>query len=97
MYIGIRFTTVPISVYDARMRLWKWDVKYLDALFESRPEMLSVQEVAELLGMTKPGIYKWIKDGVIPAYKVGSSWFILRDELKEMLRSGANVAQPDDR
>ena len=43
--------------------------------------------------MTKPGVYKWLKEGVIPGYKVGSSWFILRDELKETLRAGANVAQ----
>ena len=75
------------------MRLGTWDVKYLDALFEGRPEKLSVQDVADILGMTKPGVYKWLKDGVIPGYKVGSSWFILRDELKETLRAGANVAQ----
>jgi len=89
------FTTLFAFVYDARMRLWKWDVTYLDQLFEGRPETLSAQEVADLLGMTKPGVYKWLKDGVIPGYKVGSSWFILRDELKETLRAGANVKQAD--
>lgn len=76
----------------------------LDALFEGRKETLTVPEVAELLGMTKPGVYKWLKDGVIPGYKVGATWFILRDELKETLRQGANTprmpnteAQPEDR
>ncbi len=63
----------------------------LDALFEGRKETLTVPEVAELLGMTKPGVYKWLKDGVIPGYKVGATWFILRDELKETLRGGANT------
>ncbi|MFC0456203.1 helix-turn-helix domain-containing protein [Arthrobacter liuii] len=62
----------------------------LDALFEGRRETLTVPEVAELLGMTKPGVYKWLKEGVIPGYKVGATWFILRDELKETLRQGAN-------
>lgn len=63
----------------------------LDALFAGRKETLTVPEVANMLGMTKPGVYKWLKDGVLPGYKVGATWFILRDELKETLRAGANV------
>lgn len=63
----------------------------LDALFEDLSKTLTVPEVAELLGMTKPGVYKWLKDGVIPGYKVGSTWFILRDELKQTLEAGANA------
>ncbi|WP_295125013.1 helix-turn-helix domain-containing protein [uncultured Leifsonia sp.] len=62
----------------------------LDALFNGRKETLTVPEVAEMLGLTKPGVYKWLKDGVIPGYKLGSTWFILRDELKEALEQGAN-------
>ncbi|WP_373418386.1 helix-turn-helix domain-containing protein [Arthrobacter sp. BF1] len=63
----------------------------LDAFFEGKHESLTVPEVAELLNMTKPGVYKWLKDGVIPGYKVGSTWFILRDELKQTLSAGANT------
>ncbi|MFE9235201.1 helix-turn-helix domain-containing protein [Cellulosimicrobium funkei] len=63
----------------------------LDALFEGREATLSVPEVAEILGMTKPGVYKWLKDGVIPGYKVGATWFILRDELKATLQAGSNA------
>lgn len=63
----------------------------LDDLFEGKKATLSVQEVADLLGMTKQGVYHWLRDGVIPGYKIASNWFILRDELKETLRKGANV------
>ncbi len=63
----------------------------LDRLFEGRREMLSAPEVAELLGMTKQGVYNWLREGVIPGYKLGTSWFISRDELKEALRRGANA------
>lgn len=66
----------------------------LDALFAGRKDTLSVPEVADMLGMTKPGVYKWLHEGVIPGYKVGSTWFILRDELKETLRAGANLRRP---
>lgn len=65
----------------------------LDALFEGRNLTLTVPEIAELLGMTKPGVYKWLKDGVIPGYKVGSTWFILREELKQTLEAGANAGR----
>ena len=62
----------------------------LDALFKGRKETLTVPEVAEMLNVTKPGIYKWLKDGVIPGYKIGTTWFVIRDELKDTLRKGAN-------
>ena len=63
----------------------------LDALFEGRKDTMTVPEVADLLSMTKPGIYKWLRQGVLPGYKIGSTWVILRDELKETLRKGANT------
>ena len=63
----------------------------LDALFEGRAATLSAPEVADMLGMTKQGIYHWLRDGVIPGYKVGTTWFILRDELKDTLRKGSNM------
>ena len=62
----------------------------LDALFEGLAPRLEVGEVAELLGMTKQGVYNWLRDGVIPGYKLGNSWFILRDDLKEAMRGGFN-------
>lgn len=62
----------------------------LDSLFEGLRPTLTAPEVAELLGMTKQGVYNWLREGVIPGYKLGSTWFVLRDELKEALRRGAN-------
>lgn len=62
----------------------------LDALFEGRKPTLEAGEVADLLGMTKQGVYNWLREGVIPGYKLGSSWFILRDDLKEAMRRGSN-------
>ena len=67
----------------------------LDALFEGRPATLSVQDVADIFNVSKPGVYKWLKDGVIPGYKLGVTWFILRDELKEQLQAGTNTRRPE--
>jgi excisionase family DNA binding protein len=68
----------------------------LDELFEGQPQTLTVTQVAQILGMTKQGVYNWVRDGVIPAYKVGSTWFIVRDELKATLRAGANTPAKKD-
>lgn len=35
-------------------------------------EYLSINEAAELLGVTDRSIRNWIADGTIPAYRVGS-------------------------
>lgn len=68
----------------------------LDELFEGLPARLDVPTVANLLDMTPKGVYRWIHTGVIPAYKLGSSWIILRDELRDTLAAGANERLPPE-
>lgn len=63
----------------------------LDELFDGLPKRLAVPEVAELLGITTQGVYKWIHSGTIPAYKLGAGWIILRDELRDAIASGSNL------
>lgn len=65
-------------------------VSALDDLFADEPRMLSVGRVAEVLGMSPKGVYKWIDDGSLPAYKVSGRWFIVRDELISTLEEGSN-------
>lgn len=52
---------------------------------------MTAAQVAELLNLTKQGVYNWLRDGVIPGYKVGTTWFIVTDELRQTLRAGANT------
>lgn len=92
------FTIRPHIVYAAymRRRIEVFPVTSgLDALFEGRPATLSVQDVADIFNVSKPGVYKWLKDGVIPGYKLGVTWFILRDELKEQLQAGTNTRRTE--
>ena len=63
----------------------------LDQLFEQDPPTLGPAEVAERLGTTQKTIYAWLRQGIIPGYKVGTTWLIIRDELKDSLRQGANA------
>lgn len=68
----------------------------LDELFDDLPARLDVPTVAEVLGMTKKGVYGLLHSGVIPGYKLGSNWIILRDELRDTLAAGANTRNRSD-
>lgn len=49
-------------------------------------QVLTVQELAEYLKLTKVTIYKYVKEGKIPGRRVGSRWRFDRDKIDEMLR-----------
>lgn len=62
-------------------------------MFAGLPSRLSVEETADVLGLDRQTTYKWLQEGRIPAYKVGRSWVILRDEVKDVLEAGSNQKQ----
>ncbi len=62
----------------------------LDDLFARYPEHLTIGQLAEVLGVTKPTAYKWLQSGLVPGYKVGSAWVILRDEVRDHVAAGRN-------
>jgi excisionase family DNA binding protein len=59
----------------------------LDELFDGYPEQLSVPQLADVLGIKRTTAYRWLQAGIVPAYKVGGAWVILRDEVRDMLAS----------
>lgn len=69
---------------------------YLDDLFAKYPVTMSVPQIAEVLGRPVSTIYKWLNDGTIPGSKVGGSWVVWRDEVKELVASGRNLPAEDD-
>ncbi|MGE0606571.1 MAG: helix-turn-helix domain-containing protein [Pirellulales bacterium] len=50
---------------------------------------LSVEEIANYLGVKRDTIYKWIDRKAMPAHKVSSLWKFRRDEVDEWVRSGS--------
>lgn len=49
---------------------------------------LSVDEIAEYLGIKRDTVYKWIERKNMPAHKVGSLWKFKRDEIDAWVRTG---------
>lgn len=44
-------------------------------------EILTVEEVSELLKIHESTVYKMIKEGRIPAFRIGSDWRFLKDQI----------------
>lgn len=49
---------------------------------------LSVDEIAEYLGIRRDTVYKWIDRKDMPAHKVGRLWKFKAEEIDEWVRSG---------
>lgn len=53
---------------------------------------LTPQEVSELLRVSVYTVRRWIKDGDLPAYKVGRGWRISETEIDKWLRDNQSAA-----
>lgn len=57
----------------------------LNAGFPDR--WISVDEVAEYLGITRDTVYKWIARKRMPGHKIGRLWKFRRSEIDEWVKS----------
>lgn len=55
---------------------------------DRRPETLRVEEVAQILGIGRTKTYELIKEGVIPALKLGGARRVSRLVIDKMLAEG---------
>lgn len=64
----------------------------LDDLFAPYVDQkhLSVREVGDLLGVSEATARRWLGQGVIPAYKVGTAWVIFTAEIRDWLEEQHN-------
>ncbi len=57
---------------------------------------LSVDEIAEYLGIKRDTVYKWIDRKNMPAHKVGSLWKFKKEEIDDWVRSGGAAHKASD-
>ncbi len=62
-------------------------MSHFDDWLDKQPERMSVEQVADLLGVTGRTINNWLNEGRIPGYRTPGSWFVLREELRDYLRA----------
>jgi excisionase family DNA binding protein len=56
-------------------------------MLAAQERFYSLEEVAEQLGVSERTVRRWIKSGVLPAYKPGREYRIRAGELEEFLQS----------
>ena len=49
------------------------------------PNYYTIEEIHYFFGIPRSTVYKWIKEGTIPARRVGSSWRIPREEFEDWI------------
>lgn len=47
-------------------------------------DLLTVKEVAHYLRISRVTAWRWCQQGMIPAFRIGRTWRIPRDELLEL-------------
>ena len=53
---------------------------------------LSVEEIADYLGVSKDVVYSWVSTKGMPGHRVGRFWKFKRDEVDEWVRVGGAMA-----
>jgi len=55
---------------------------------------LSVEEIAEYLGINRDTVYKWIERKEMPAHKLGRLWKFRKEEVNAWIQSGKASGNP---
>jgi len=56
---------------------------------------LSVDEIAEYLGVSRDTVYAWLRKRKLPGHRLGRLWKFKREEVDAWVRSGG-AAEGDD-
>ncbi|MGH7863343.1 MAG: helix-turn-helix domain-containing protein [Candidatus Binataceae bacterium] len=59
----------------------------------SKSQVMTVFEVAKFLRCHEATIYRMLKRGTIPAFRVGADWRFLREQIEQWARSPAGASQ----
>ena len=52
---------------------------------DTKPLLLTVKEVSELLRIHRPKVYDLIKGGIIQGFKLGADWRIKTDSIERLI------------
>jgi excisionase family DNA binding protein len=61
------------------------------------PKFLTVDEVADLLRVSKRSVYDWVSQGVIPFHKAGRRTIFLLDEIVEWTNRDSELSSHSSR
>jgi excisionase family DNA binding protein len=62
--------------------------KFKDVAVPGRPErtqIMTTKEIAKYLGVHEMTVYRWLKKGILPGFKIGGRWRSKKDLLDAYL------------
>ena len=60
-------------------------------------KVFTLDEVAEILKVTKRTLYNYVKEGKLPAVKMGKYWRVTEDSLQAFLSTGTPIVDSNRR
>lgn len=57
-------------------------------------KVYTLDEVADILKVSRRTLYTYIKEGKLPAVKMGKYWRVSQDTLESFISTGTRVADP---
>lgn len=68
------------------MKLHKGDINIIERE-STEPFIMNIDEVCEVLGVTKPTVHKYIKEGIVPSYKINRKLMFLKSEILQVIKN----------
>ena len=63
-----------------------------DSKSSEKPNLLNVQEVADMLRVSNQTVYNMLRDGRLAAHKIGKEWRFAKDEVYEAMRGKGSIS-----
>jgi excisionase family DNA binding protein len=70
---------------EKRIRKEKCQMRRKNKELNSESSILTADEVAEYLKLSKITVYKLAKDGSLPGFRVGGSWRFSKSNIEKMM------------
>lgn len=59
-------------------------------------ETMTVEQVADLMQVTQPTVYRWVREGALPATRIGRTLRFSREDVESMVSGGSTAAPEHD-
>ena len=66
----------------------RWDNKRGGCIMDEIRKVYTLEEIVDLLHVTRRTLYTYIKEGKLKAVKVGKYWRVREDQLRDFLSTG---------
>lgn len=62
---------------------------------KTKEQYINAEQVMSELGIAKATLYRWMKEGIIPYYKLGNKTLFKLEEVKALIRPGGHPSGED--